>query len=134
MGCLPCRAGEFFGADTQASLAGSLLPGLKPCGFSTLGEGYRSVSLSGSADFPVCGFTGLSSPVFLEPGDWKVARTRRLESLMPLGFAIGFGELNSRCGTVAAQAREGLLEIANGSRLRWSWLAPFGVATLGDLV
>ena len=28
-----------------------------------------------------CGFTGLSSPGFLVPGDWKVARTCRLESL-----------------------------------------------------
>ena len=26
-------------------------------------------------------FTGLSSPVCLAPGDWKVARTRRLENL-----------------------------------------------------
>ena len=34
-----------------------------------------------SADILVCGFTGLSSPVFLGMGDWKVARTRRLESL-----------------------------------------------------
>jgi 8-oxo-dGTP diphosphatase len=45
-----------------------------------------------NADFPVCGFTGLSSPVHLRSreivpgarrneGDWKVARTRRLESL-----------------------------------------------------
>ena len=31
--------------------------------------------------FPACGFTGLSSPVFVVPGDWKVALTRRLESL-----------------------------------------------------
>ena len=38
--------------------------------------------LSGGADFLVCGFTGLSSPVFPRggTGDWKVARTRRLES------------------------------------------------------
>ena len=36
-----------------------------------------------NAGFPACGFTGLSSPVFrdLGTGDWKVARTRRLESL-----------------------------------------------------
>jgi hypothetical protein len=36
-----------------------------------------------SADILVCGFWGLSCPVFLflETGDWKVARTRRLESL-----------------------------------------------------
>jgi hypothetical protein len=41
----------------------------------------------GSAGFPACGFTGLSSPVSevfrfaAGTGDWKVARTRRLESL-----------------------------------------------------
>jgi hypothetical protein len=40
-----------------------------------------------SADIPVCGFTGLSSPgdcvtATLGTGDWKVARTRRLESLL----------------------------------------------------
>jgi hypothetical protein len=34
-----------------------------------------------SADIPVCGFTGLSSPVFQGTGGWKTARTRRLESL-----------------------------------------------------
>ncbi|MGC3960721.1 MAG: hypothetical protein QM813_23135 [Verrucomicrobiota bacterium] len=43
-----------------------------------------------SADIPVRRFTGLSSPVFhldsafvlhVRTGDWKVARTRRLESL-----------------------------------------------------
>jgi hypothetical protein len=34
----------------------------------------------GRAGFPACRFTGLSSPVS-ETGDWKVARTRRLESL-----------------------------------------------------
>jgi hypothetical protein len=27
-----------------------------------------------------------------ETGDWKVARTRRLESLMPQGFGVSFGE------------------------------------------
>ena len=39
--------------------------------------------LSGSADILVCGFAGHSCPVFhpYESGDWKVARTRRLESL-----------------------------------------------------
>jgi hypothetical protein len=33
-----------------------------------------------SADIPVCGFAGHSCPVS-QTGDWKVARTRRLESL-----------------------------------------------------
>ena len=39
--------------------------------------------LSCSADILVCGFAGHSCPVFhpYESGDWKVARTRRLESL-----------------------------------------------------
>src|SRR5947207_939036 len=35
---------------------------------------------SGSADIPVCGFKELSSSL-AKTGDWKVARTRRLESL-----------------------------------------------------
>ncbi len=36
-----------------------------------------------SADILVCGFAGHSCPVFprRENGDWKVGRTRRLESL-----------------------------------------------------
>ncbi len=43
----------------------------------------RRFHLSCSADILVCGFAGHSCPVFhpYESGDWKVARTRRLESL-----------------------------------------------------
>ena len=38
-----------------------------------------------STDILVCEFTGLSSPVLeLGTGDWKDARTRRLESLRHL--------------------------------------------------
>ncbi len=37
--------------------------------------------LARNAGYPACGFTGLSSPVPPESGDWKVALTRRLESL-----------------------------------------------------
>ena len=51
--------------------------------------GEASAGLERSADILVCEFTGLLSPVFLGSvslqasgtGDWKVARTRRLESL-----------------------------------------------------
>ena len=42
----------------------------------------KPAATSCSADILVCGFQGLSSPVLeLGTGDWKVARTRRLESL-----------------------------------------------------
>ena len=37
-----------------------------------------------TADMLVCGFTGLSSRVFRRAGDWKVASTRRSESLRDL--------------------------------------------------
>src|SRR5262249_42808741 len=49
-----------------------------PAFTAQLGKGR--VARESRADFPVCRFTGLSSPVS-ETGDWKVARPGRLESL-----------------------------------------------------
>jgi len=77
------------GASRAVFFCGNLIPECGICGreFNPNPEvacGAADASCC-SADIPVCGFTGLSSPVFpysrAGTGDWKVARTRRLESL-----------------------------------------------------
>src|SRR4051812_13772926 len=54
-----------------------------------------------SADIPVCGFTGLSSPVF-STGDWKVAITRRQECLRYMPAALLFKLRHANAFMVAA--------------------------------
>ena len=68
-----------------------------------------------SADIPVCGFTGLSSPVFRETGDWKVARTRRLESLR---YTRSFGHITFPASRFISL----LLVCATGMAEKNSWL------------
>jgi len=61
----------------------SLSPGRRYGDFNPSAEAevVEAVPIGRRARFPACRFTGLSSPVCVGTGNWKVALTGRLESL-----------------------------------------------------